>query len=175
MINLNDCIGIGQFTRPHSYKGQLKLKLNNIRFDEITEMEWAYVVLDGLPVPFFIQEFTEFSPDTLVVKLKGVVNETQARELCPAQVFVDSTVVQAAPTPQFEPSHLKGYRVVDIQFGYLGLLEQIIEHSLNPLLQIFNNSSEILIPFQDKFVLGIDHSKKELLVKCPEGLIDLNN
>jgi len=47
---------IGVFTRTHGAQGDLVLRLLAFDAEDLPEMEWVFVEIDGLPVPFFVRE-----------------------------------------------------------------------------------------------------------------------
>ena len=173
MINLNDCIEIGQFTRPHGYKGQVILKLNNFSFDEIVEMEWVFVLIDGLPVPFFIGGFSERSSDSLIVELEDINSIEKARSLLNTRVLIEKKVLKECAVLKPGFSQMLGYKIIDILNGHIGHLDSIIDNPQNPLLRILKDKKEILLPLQDEFIVEINNTSKEIIVSCPSGLLDI--
>ena len=174
MINLDDCIELGLLTRPHGYKGHLVLKLNNTSFDNIIKMEWVFVMIDGLPVPFFIEEYSERSASALLLKIHDIESDTKARELSNHPVFISKKGLDISPGQLSDFHYIVGYDVLDQQSGYIGKLEAVIDDPNNPLLQIIDKKQEILLPLQKEFILEVNEKEKTLLVKCPDGLFDLN-
>ena len=55
----------------------------------------------------------------------------------------------------------------------VGLINSIIEIQHNNLVQIFIKDKEVLIPYNDKNILELDHSKKLLKLNIADGLIEL--
>ncbi len=55
----------------------------------------------------------------------------------------------------------------------VGLINSIIEIQHNNLIQIFIKDKEVLIPYNDKNILALDHSKKLLKLNIADGLIEL--
>ena len=66
-----------------------------------------------------------------------------------------------------------GFKVIDAQYGECGILEQVVDFKVNPLLQIMNGEKEVLIPLLEDTVQKVDRDNKELHVQSPEGLIAL--
>ncbi len=174
MINLDDCIKLGLITRPHSYKGQLILKLNQISFDDIIKMEWVFVIIDGLPVPFFVEEYSDKSPDTLIIKLEDIYDEGQAKEFSNKEVYISKTGISENQQSIMISGLIFGYEVIDKKEGYIGDIDTVIESPFNPLIRIVNKPKEILLPLNEDFILNIDEKEKKLYVDYPEGLLDLN-
>lgn len=173
MINLTDCIEIGLFTRSHGYKGDLILKLKGFNFDEIIDMEWVFVLIDGLPVPFFIGNFSERTPDSLFVNLNDINSIDKTKELLNAPVYIEKKVFKDLVKSKPRFTQMLGYKVIDSIKGPIGVLDSIIENPHNPLFRILNNKQEILLPLQDEFIIKVDDSMKEIVVSCPSGLLEL--
>jgi 16S rRNA processing protein RimM len=66
-----------------------------------------------------------------------------------------------------------GFSVFDAQKGAIGIVEDVIDMTANPLLQVNFNGTEILIPIFEGLIEKVVRKKKELYIKAPEGLIDL--
>ncbi|MDX1446816.1 MAG: 16S rRNA processing protein RimM, partial [Lishizhenia sp.] len=63
--------------------------------------------------------------------------------------------------------------VVDIEYGEVGVLENIIDNNVNPLIQVLKGDKEMLIPFIDGLIQKVDREKQELHVAAPQGLIEM--
>lgn len=173
MINLDDCIELGFLTKPHGIKGHLVMKLANVSFDEIEEMELVFVMVDGLPVPFFIEEFSERNNDAILIKLADIDSEPEARKYTESVVFLDRNVLIHPRQDQPNISIYKGFEVIDKQHGLIGLFESLLDYDQNPVMQILKDRREILIPFNQEFLLEIDEEKHQIHVDCPDGLLEL--
>ena len=55
----------------------------------------------------------------------------------------------------------------------MGVLESIIDLSVNPLIQVMNGTKEVLIPLLDDLVKKVDRDNKILHINAPSGLISL--
>ncbi len=176
MIDLNDCIELGYISKTHGIKGELVLRLNAVSFDDIENMELVFVLFDGLPVPFFIEEFTERNADTLLIKFVDVSSETEAKILVEKTLYLPLEFLSKNTISILKSTEvLLGYEVVDTHYGKIGLLNQVIQHSENPLMLVSNGENEIYIPLQEEFILEINEKEKVILVDCPDGLISINS
>ena len=174
MINLDDCIEIGHISKTHGVQGQLVVKLSHLSFDDIIEMELVFILIDGLPVPFFIEEFSERLPDSIILKLDDIYSEPKAKKLTSFPVYTKKSIITNTHYTEFQGiNQFVGYTVIDKNAGKIGTFQTVIQNSDNPLLLITAGSKEILLPLQEEFILDIDENMNEILVDCPEGLLDL--
>jgi 16S rRNA processing protein RimM len=120
-------------------------------------------------VPFYIEEMKTINKERVVVKLQYVNTEKKATNLLDKNVLIISTN-EKKDKMKFD---FEGFKIVDEIYGEVGELKFIDDKGKNPLMIIQNGSTEIYIPFQEEFILGMDKKEKILMVKCPEGLLDL--
>jgi 16S rRNA processing protein RimM len=66
-----------------------------------------------------------------------------------------------------------GFTVIDLNYGFVGLVETIIDLQVNPLIQILNGEKEVLIPLVEGVVQEVDRANKILKIAAPAGLIEL--
>ncbi len=173
MIREDEVFKIGQFAKPHGIKGELSLVTNS---DVLEDAEDPYIVckMDGILVPFFIEDF-RFKTDTVIlVKLEDVDTEEDARMFVNKEVFYPLDAVdEEALVGNMTWDGFIGYAVTDTHKGYLGEITDVDENTINVLLRVDHEGKELLIPAVEEFILAVDHEARGLTVSLPEGLIDL--
>lgn len=172
MIKKEDVIRIGQFQKPHGIKGEISMTFSSDIFDRC-ECEYLVCEVEGILVPFFIEEYRFKNDTTALLKLEGVETDKDAREFTHLEVYY--------PKEYFDEEELEGdytweyfvgFSVVDSEHGNLGEITQVDESTINILLQVMKDGREVLIPAAEEFISGIDHQHKILHVQLPEGLIE---
>ena len=73
----------------------------------------------------------------------------------------------------FYDHEIIGFHVQDVSYGEIGIVEDVLDLSSNPLLKINNNGKEVLVPLMKDLVTKIDRHNKKLYISCPEGLLSL--
>ena len=164
MIKKEDVFKIGQFAKPHGIKGEIALVTNSDVFDDSDD---PYIIceMDGILVPFFIEEYRYKTDTVILLKLKNVDDEKAAREFSNREVFYSLDEVDRDDlVGDMTWDSFIGYRVIDEHHG---------ESTINVLLQIDHNGEELLLPAAEELILSADHENKTLAVSIPEGLLDL--
>ncbi len=54
------------------------------------------------------------------------------------------------------------------------MVEKVLDYNNNPLLQILENTNEILVPLIDNFVKQVDKKAKTIKIDVPEDLLNIN-
>lgn len=86
----------------------------------------------------------------------------------PPGSFISGTVGKS------QEHELLGYSVTDKKSGMIGTVEEVLENEMQQTLLIKKDIHEILIPLVKEFIVKIDKKNKNILLKIPEGLMDLN-
>ena len=71
MIDRKDIYKIGVFNKPHGVNGELQFTFTDDIFDRV-DCDFLICMIDGIPVPFFVEEYRIRSGTTALVKLDGV-------------------------------------------------------------------------------------------------------
>lgn len=173
MIRKEDVVEIGRFAKPHGIKGEIALNFTSDIFDRV-ECEYLIGEIDGILVPFFIEEYRFKNDTTVLVKLEGVDNEAEAKEFAgvpvyfPKALFGDDELNDAASWDYFV-----GFRVTDARYGELGEVVSVDESTANVLLQVVAaDGKEWLVPAAEELFDDIDHENKMLYMNLPHGLVD---
>ena len=172
MIEREELIKIGRFNKPHGVKGELSFTFTDDVFDR-TDCPYIVCEIDGIFVPFFIEEYRFKSDTTALMKLEDVDNETDARAFSLLDVYFpkssyDTEVEEEAPSDYFI-----GFTVVDSERGELGKIEAVDDSTENVLFEIDHEGRELLVPAVDEFVSEIDEENRRLYMTIPEGLLTL--
>ena len=172
MIEREDLIKIGRFNKPHGVKGELSFTFTDDVFDR-TDCPYIVCEIDGIFVPFFIEEYRFKSDTTALMKLEDVDNETDARAFSLLDVYFpksyyDTEVEEKAPSDYFI-----GFTVVDSERGELGKIVAVDDSTENVLFEIDHEGRELLVPAVDEFVSEIDEENRWLYMTIPEGLLTL--
>jgi len=173
MIKKEDVFKIGRFAKPHGVKGELSLLTTSDLFDE-AENPYLICDIDGILVPFFIEEYRFKSDSVTLVKLEYVDNEDAAREFVNRDVYYPlSEAHESDLVGDMTWDSFIGYTVTDEKHGLLGRITHVDESTINVLLQIDYKGTELLFPAVEELISDVDHPNKHMSVVLPEGLLDL--
>ncbi len=172
-IPRNDCLKIGYLQKPHGVKGDIVLQFMPEFGASLEGGPVLFLEIDGLLVPFFPdQEGIRFrTGETALVKLRWIDNEVQAREICSLKVYIkrEDLIRQEDDLSLHE---LIGFKLIDHQLGEIGAIENVEDYGGNLVLQLTYHGREVLVPFNEDFLLRFDETNREIEMKCPEGIFD---
>ena len=168
---INKLKEIGHFSRLHGFTGKLVISFINEDSSILTKNTTIWLDISGLVTPFKIQEIRSLNKNKLVLTLLNV-NKNKAEELKNKVVFVNPKDVDL-PEKKFDKNNISGYELFSQQGVNLGHISEVIKIKNNNLIQIYINDNEVLLPLNEKNILFLDHSKKQIKLEIPDGLIEL--
>lgn len=171
MIKKEEVFKIGIINKPHGVKGEVSFTFTDDIFDRVEDCDYLVLLLDGILVPFFIEEYRFRSDNVALVKFEGIDSTEKARTLTNVEVYYAVKFMD----DQEEISswnYFIGFRVEDVHHGCLGTVVDVDDATMNVLFVIENGDEEVLLPAHEEFILDIDRKKKILKVDIPDGLLD---
>lgn len=111
--------------------------------------------------------------DTAILKLDGIDTESQAREFSGCQVYVRKDQVKRKKSVQESLPDFTGYRVQDLNLGYMGVAGAIVDIANNPLLEVHREDRHFLVPFHEDIIREVNHTELVIVIEAPEGLFEL--
>lgn len=169
MIKESEIYKIGTITRIHGVRGEVSFSFTDDVWDR-ADAEYLILRIDGILVPFFMEEYRFRSDTTALVKFQDYDSAEAARELCGCDVYFPYAL---RPEPnendEYTWRYFTGFRVVDKQAGELGEITYVDDSTQNVLFHV----GEHLIPAVESFISDIDHQARIITMQLPEGLLDL--
>lgn len=168
-----DCFYLGKIVKKHSFKGEVVIKLDTDEPELYRNMESVFVDLGNNLVPFFIEKSSLSKGTMLRVKFDDVNTEDDANSIMKSGIYLPLDLLPKLEGNQFYFHEVIGFKVIDANFGEVGVIVNINDTAAQPLFEIERDDKEIFIPLTDEFIQKVDRDNKEVRVETPEGLIEL--
>lgn len=172
-MNKKDCFHLGKIAKIYGYKGEVSLLLDVTNPSDYASLDAVFIDINNHLTPFFVDSLKMKNKGFATVKFEGVDDEDAARAILRNEVYLPAEILPKLEGIRFYDHEVEGFSVIDTEKGDIGVLEQVIDLKVNPLLQIMKDGKEILIPLLEGLVKKVDRKKKELHIDAPEGLVDL--
>lgn len=170
-----DCFYLGTIVKKYSFKGELLVKLDTDNPEQFSNLESVFVELHNKLIPFFVQKSALHKSELLRIHFEDVDTEADADALLKKDLYLPLTLLPKLADDKFYYHEVIGFDVVDINYGDVGKITGVIDHTAQPLFQIDNAGKEVLIPIIDEFLVKIDKPNKTITVTTPEGLLTIND
>ncbi|PID87769.1 MAG: 16S rRNA processing protein RimM [Bacteroidia bacterium] len=175
-IEEKKCIKIGEIIKPHGYKGEVFIRLNQ-EIISAKETEYVFLKMEGYMIPFFFASPVKPFKDGFLIHFEEINTPEEARALSNIEVYLEAekTETDNGDSGMFMEENTEGFDVFDGD-KYIGTAGDFLPVPSNPLLVVFGlKNEEILIPYSDRFIRTIDHRERKIIFELPEGLVELND
>jgi 16S rRNA processing protein RimM len=160
---------IGYISKTHGLKGHVILRLNElVNIDE--NIKSIFLDLNGSQVPYFIEECRPNNAG-YIIKLETIDVVDMSKKLIGKKAFALSDFILEEEESLNE---FIGYTVIDSKLGNIGIIADVDEKTDNVIIKVVHPSGkEIILPFNDDFIIEIDDDLKTIEFDAPDGLIDM--
>jgi len=164
---LANLVRIGTLGKPHGTQGEMLMHIDDDIFDR-QDADCVFLGIDGLPVPFFFEEYRFKSDTSLYVKFEGIDSVERAKELTGAEVLYPASRFADEDAPNY--SQLVGFMLIDATDGSsIGTIERVDCQTENTLFEVGDH----LIPAAAELIERIDSERRTVSIRLPEGLLSI--
>lgn len=168
------CYYLGKITRTNGNKGGVSIFLDVDNPQEYSGLEAIFVEIKKQLIPFFIEEIKiHTSKNTAVVYFEDVSDVESAASLTNSALYLPMASLPVLEGNKFYFHEVVDYLLIDEKFGEIGKIKEVLEYPNQALFQTFYKGKEVLVPINDLFIQKVDRDKKEILLKLPEGLLEI--
>ena len=161
---------IGRTQKPHGIKGELNIVFQQPEYADI-DTGFYFLEVDGIPVPFFVEEFAFSNDTTARVKFEDVEDEKMASRYKNLSVFLPREMVENVQISDVSPwEFYVGFSVIDQNSNNLGIITEVDEATINVLFLVEKGEEKWLIPATEDFITAVDEKNKKVEMNLPEGL-----
>lgn len=167
MVQQPEVIAIGRVRKPHGIRGELVLS-----------SMYADVLRPGLQLEISERQFELLSvrdaSSGFLVRLKGVLNRSDAEALSGLDVYISASSLPQLPDGEFYWHEVIGLRVVAAGVE-LGRVVDILRTGAHDIYVVHSaDKREYLFPAVEEIVTQIDVKQGVMFVNPPEGLLEID-
>lgn len=170
MIRQEEVYRIGRLGKPHGVRGELLFQFDDDVFDR-TEADCLIIEVDGILVPFFIEEYRFRSDSTAILKLEDIDTQERARQLTNCEVYFPRDLTPHDDEEELRWSFFVGFELVEAGTGRtIGRIAHVDDQTANILFELEDGT---LIPAAEELITDVDHDARRITIDLPEGLLEL--
>ncbi len=165
-------VHVGFIGRVHGLDGTMVMQCDfPIKRNEIQVL---FIEINGLKVPYKVNDITRYKDDKVFLKLKNVDNKNNTCSILMNNVFLyDVDVNTITDFPEYIHSII-GYSVIDDKKNFTGTISNIEKHLSQYFIQIRTlDGNEKCLHYTSAFVTDINDAEKRVVVKIPHEHINI--
>ena len=169
MIKQEEVYKIGRLGKSHGVRGEISFLFDDDVFDRV-DADYLILDIDGILVPFFIEEYRFRSDTTALMKFEGIDSQERARELTGCDIYFPRNLA-ASDDDSISWSAIVGFNIIDASTNKsVGRIASIDDSTLNILFCLEDGH---LIPASEDLITQIDQQARTITMHLPAGLLDL--
>ena len=169
MIRQEEVYKIGKLGKAHGVKGEISFLFDDDVFDR-TDADYLVLDMDGILVPFFIEEYRFKTDDNALMKFEGIDTQERARELTGCEVYFPREMTEDE-NEQLSWAAIVGFELVDVNTGKTaGRIASVDDATINILFELEDGK---LIPASEELITQVDTKKQQIFIQLPEGILEL--
>jgi 16S rRNA processing protein RimM len=150
-------------------RGEISFLLDDDVFDR-TDADYLILDIDGILVPFFIEEYRFKTDSNALMKFDGIDTQERARELTGCDVYFPRDLTDS-DEEDISWAELVGYSLIDSNTGKtIGEIAAIDDTTINILFELTDGK---LIPASDELIQHINTQQHQIEINLPEGILEL--
>jgi len=161
---------IGVITKTHGFEGAVVVRTEGGIAGEPKPGEPVFIVIDGLPVPFFTREAWSPSPGTLVISFEDYMTNGSVSGFKGCEVMAEDQGKADESLTQ-----LNDYQVIDRISSFRGTIVKVMESPGQLMAEVSGPKGNVLIPLHPDLIISIDHKKKIIEMSLPSGITSVND
>ena len=151
---------IAKILKSNGTDGGLLIGVRDIEVGQIDLQEPVFIVFDGLPVPFFIQDLQQRGTSKAIIHLNDITSLADAEEVVGRAVYIEGEWEEE------EELDFTGWTLLNrgVRVGTVTGMEPIPG---NLCLYV----GDALVPLHEDLILSADAATRTLDLDLPEGLL----
>ena len=169
MIRQEEVYKIGKLGKAHGVKGEISFLFDDDVFDR-TDADYLVLDIDGILVPFFIEEYRFKTDDNALMKFEGIDTQERARELTGCEVYFPRELSET-DEEHLSWAAIRGFELIDANTNKsAGRIASVDDSTINILFELEDGT---LIPASEELITDIDKDNKTITIALPEGILEL--
>ena len=168
MIKREEVYKIGKLGKTHGVSGEISFLLDDDVFDR-TETEYLILEIDGILVPFFMEEYRFKTDETVLMKFEGIDSQERARQLTGTEVFFPRNEAVDDNDGELSYAQLTGFTVINSVDGKaVGEIAYIDEQTANIMFELTDGT---LLPAAEELIDDINIEQRTITLRIADGLL----
>ena len=169
MIREEEVYKIGRLGKTHGVRGEISFLFDDDVFDRV-DADYLILMVDGILVPFFMEEYRFKSDANAIVKFEGVDTQERARELTGCDVFFPRALSDSGED-DLSWTEIIGFSLIDAATGRnIGPIAAVDDSTLNVLFELEDGT---LVPASEELITDIDKENRTITINIPDGLLEI--
>ncbi|HIZ87282.1 MAG TPA: ribosome maturation factor RimM [Candidatus Coprenecus pullistercoris] len=168
---------IARIVKSYGTDGGLMVSFLEDVSDLLKTDEPVWLLYDGMPVPFFIQDILFKGPRRALVRFEDIDSHDDAEEAAGKDIYIDPADYPELSDTDGHPltedgltlEDLIGFTLLDQDSRTAGVISDVQDFSGNICLGL--EGTDTLIPYHDDLLMDVDPDRRTITLRISDGLL----
>lgn len=166
-------ISFGKISKVHGLAGEVRLFPFSRQLDNISTLERIFIYKTSGEPPLELTIIkSRIHKNSAIFKIEGVNSIEDAEKLVGNIAYVETSDLKELEDGEYYWFDLIGFKTYTDEGQYIGVVENLIDRSLQSLLVVKNEDNEYLIPLTEPIVKEVDLEQSKIIISPVEGLLE---
>lgn len=165
---------IGQFTGTHGLNGMLSIHVLIEFVDFIQEQKFIFIEIKPQTyIPYRLLKVKKETKEDFLVSIKGFDNIDEAKKISLKSIALPVSAFSERQKTLHNPEHLSTFTILDHSTQIKLKIEKILATAGQVLAITQFKDKEVIVPMHESLIEDVDEKNQIIIMKLPEGLIDI--
>lgn len=166
-------ISFGKISKVHGLSGEVKFLPHSRELENISNLERIFIYKNqGSPPSELTITKSRTHKNSAILTIKGIDSLEDAEKLVGNIVYVERSDLNELEDGEYYWNDLIGLKTFTDAGEFIGVVESLIDRSMQSLLVVKNEEKEHLIPLTEPIVKEIDLEESKIIIAPIDGLLD---
>ncbi|MGL4731621.1 MAG: ribosome maturation factor RimM [Clostridium sp.] len=157
---MKEFMSIGQITKPHGVRGEVKVFSLTDSLEEFTTLEKVYIDDEERKITS-----CKLQSDRAILKIEGIESMNDAEKYRNKYIKIHRDDARELEEDAYYIADLIDCKVIDTEGKELGKVYDVLETGSNDVYWVKGGEKEVLVPALKEIVVNVDIEKSEIIIK----------
>ncbi len=168
-----DCFNLGHVSKTFGFQGEVVAFFDVDQPEEYDGLDAVLIEEGDTLLPIAISHIQNMGKGKFRIKFEGVDGLRDAERLVKTELYLPLQVLPKLSGKNFYFHEVIGFKAIDNEAGEIGIIDEVLDYSNNPIISVKSGDKQVLIPAIDEIIDQIDRKSKAIYFNTPAGLLDL--
>lgn len=161
----------GKVLKSHGYQGDLIISVEGILPPDFEMPDTVFIVVDGIPVPFFTEYYEIISDNSVKIKFDTLHSREETLRYYNCDLMAEKNFLSKY-FPRTRTLNLISFTVFNERNQKIGQITEFSNIPGNPVVTVETENGSVMLPVSDELIVSVNEKKKNIVLKIPEGLLE---
>ena len=164
---------VGKILRAHALSGEVAVYLDVDDLNRYLRSKYFYLEKETELQKFVVSSIKPTTGQVALVKFEVANSREDAENITGKEIYLPITALPKLTGNSFYYHEVIDFEVIDEVYGGIGRIQKVLEMPAQDLFVVLHQSTEVLIPIVDAFLVSVDRVGKKIYMTLPDGLLDV--